>query len=71
MSEVYKEIAYYSEGLEGIYIINIVYGIDDYIIWRYSTDKFIHRTKIYTDRNGDSYFKCYGRKIYLRDCLRL
>lgn len=67
--EELKIKAVYSFGLEGIEILDILYGVEDKIIWRYSTDKKIHYTKIYYKNRA--YFKADNRKIYLDECLRV
>ena len=65
-------IAYYS-GYAGIEIKDIEYGIEDYIIFvagAWCSNKTVHRVKVYygVDR---PYFKYYGNRIYLDDCLRV
>lgn len=59
----------------GIAIIDILYGIEDYIVWYNSQieseKRKIHVSKIYYSEN-DAYFKPYGSMyIKLSDCLRI
>ena len=59
----------------GIAILDILYGIEDYIVWYDSQIKAekrkIHVSKIYYSKNG-RYFKPYGSlHIKLYDCLRI
>jgi len=72
----HKSIAYYS-GLNGLEIKGIEYGIDDYIYcisraW-YGGEKArkYHRVKIQYTRNGAAYFRIYGQRIPLNDCIRM
>ena len=64
-----KVKAVYSFGLEGIEILDIVYDTDDSIVWRYTTDKKPHCTKIYYGER--SYFKADNKHIYLDECIRV
>lgn len=59
----------------GIAIIDILYGIDDYIVWYDSQietkKRKIHVSKIYYTENG-GYFKPYGSLyVKLSECLRV
>ena len=59
----------------GIAIIDIIYGIEDYIVWYNSQidaeKRKIHVSKIYCSENGD-YFKPYGSMyVKLSECLRV
>lgn len=59
----------------GIVILDILYGIDDYIVWydsQIETEKRkIHVSKIYYSENG-AYFKPYGSMyVKLSECLRI
>ena len=65
-----KAVAVYSMGLVGYEVLDIVYGIDDYIITRYSHDRSLHKTKIYYN-NDRTYTKLYGRRVYMDECLRV
>lgn len=65
-------IAYYS-GFNGIEIKDIEYGINDYVIavsGAWGGTKTAHRVKIYSNINGDMYFKLYGIRIPLNECIR-
>lgn len=65
-------VAYYS-GFGGIEIKDIEYGINDYIIavsGAWCSNKSVHRVKIYYGANGNAYFKLYGVRIPLNECIR-
>lgn len=59
----------------GIAVIDIIYGIEDYIVWYdsqiESEKRKIHVSKIYYSENG-GYFKPYG-SIYIKlsECLKV
>ena len=62
-------IGFYYDGLSGLEIKYIEYGIEDYVYYiaRYGKESY-HRSKIH---DGDrAYFKFYGRNIYLDEILR-
>lgn len=53
----------------GIAILDIIYGIDDFVVWYDSQQpqKKIHVSKVY-----DTYFRIYGSlRIKLADCMRV
>lgn len=59
----------------GIAIIDIIYGIEDYVVWYNSQieskKRKIHVSKIYYSENG-GYFKPYGSLyVKLSECLRV
>lgn len=54
----------------GIYIYDIEYGINDEVIWGWSNDSRIHRSRIYDDREGNPYFNAGGSRQYLNEFLR-
>lgn len=59
----------------GIAIIDIIYGIEDYIVWYNSQieseKRKIHVSKIYCSENG-GFFKPYGSLyVKLSECLRV
>lgn len=59
----------------GIAIIDIIYGIEDYIVWYNSQieseKRKIHVSKIYYSENG-GFFKPYGSLyVKLSECLRV
>ena len=65
-------IGYYSVcNSLGVYVYDIQYGIDDYIISGWSDNTNIRKRKIYTNREGRSYFNMNGRKIFLDEVCRL
>lgn len=66
-------IAYYS-GLNGIEIKGIEYGIDDYIycisgVW--GGGRAYHRCKVYYTASGRDFFKVYGQRVPLDECIRM
>ena len=69
-------VAYYS-GLNGLEIKEIIYDIDDYVIfidnaWNgKSTYKNVHKSKIYYSNNDRDYFRFNGYRIPLNECLRM
>ena len=68
--EEYNEkdaIAYFSYGLWGCEVIDIIYDVDDYLVIR---DKpRIYTRKVYESSKG-SYIKMYGSRIYLDNIMR-
>ena len=68
-----QTIAVYN-GLNGVEIKSIEYGINDYI---YSVSGIFgggidcHRSKVYYTLQGEPYFKLYGYRIHLSECLRV
>ncbi len=71
-----KAVAIYGlSNFGGIAIIDILYGIDNYIVWydsQIETEKRkIHVSKIYCTENG-GYFKPYGSLyVKLSECLKV
>jgi hypothetical protein len=68
-----ESVAYYS-GLNGLEIKGIEYGIDDYIyfvsgVW--GGGKAFHRRKIQCTRKGEAFFRVYGYKVPLDECIRM
>ena len=66
-------IAYYS-GLIGLEIHGIEYDIDDYIyfvsgVW--GGGKAYHRRKIQYTRSGAAFFRVYGYRVPLDECIRM
>ena len=61
----------------GVEILDIIYDIDDAVIWRYAgdckVDKKIHRSKIYCWSNGEDWFfrTTEGLKIYGSEICRV
>lgn len=52
-------------------ILNIEYGINDYVICKFSDKKRTHRIKIQATKKGDNYFRLQGRNYYLDEFIRL
>ena len=71
-----KSIAYYS-GLNGLEIKDIIYGIDDHVIFTVNawygknSYKDVHMAKIYNNAAGDAYFRFKGYTIPLNECIRM
>jgi hypothetical protein len=54
-----------------IIILDIEFGIDDYIIFKYSNDKRKRKAKIKYDYNRQSYyFTSHGYRYYLDEFIR-
>lgn len=66
-------LAVHSMGLVGIEIYDIEHGFDEYVYWIYTGDTvpIYHRSKVYINVSGESYFLAFGRRVYLNDCLRV
>ena len=66
-------IAYYS-GLNGLEIHGIEYSIDDYIYCvsgAWGGGKAFHRCKIQYARSGTAFFRVYGHRVPLDECIRM
>ena len=67
-----KTVAYYS-GWNGIEIKGIEYGINDYIIYitnAFTSNKKVHKTRVYYSSGENDYFIADGKRIKLNECLR-
>ena len=71
-----KSVAYYS-GLNGLEIKDIVYDINDYVVFTVNawygknSYKDVHKSKIYYSANGNDYFRYNGYTIPLNECIRM
>ena len=69
-----KPVAVYSFGLCGIEILDIEYGINDAVIYRFCSGseevEKPHRARIYYSNNDRNYFLYNGRRIHLDECMR-
>lgn len=68
-----ESIAYYS-GLNGLEIKGIEYGINDYVYCVSGVlggGKAFHRRKVQYTREGEAFFRVYGYKIPLEECIRI
>lgn len=69
-----ESIAYYS-GLNGLEIKGIEYGIDDYIYcvsgawYGGKAAKQYHRVKVQYTRKGTAFFRVYGHRVPLDECI--
>lgn len=67
-----KAIAYYNNGiLDTIFIYDILYDIDNFVLYKHIRQKRPYKSKIRYDRQGNAYFITYGSKYYLSEFLRL
>ena len=66
-----KAVATYClSNLGGIEILDILYGIDDYVVVRYYGESY-HRVKINYTMSGRSYFRIGAYRIYLDECMKV
>ena len=70
-----ENIAYKAfTAFDGIVVHGIEYGIEDKIIFSYQHDGKIvgkiHKCKVYSNASGETYFRFYGRREYLKDYLK-
>lgn len=69
-------IAYYS-GFNGLEIKRIIYGCDDFVVcvsgsWHGGVEaKKAHCVKIEYTRSGKPFFRVYGHRIPLDECIRM
>ena len=54
-----------------ILIIDVLYGIEDKIVWKYSFEDKIHKTKLYTTTTNRNYFLIKGKREYLEEYIRI
>ena len=54
-----------------INIIDIEYGIEDKILWKWSNSDKLHKTKIYNSRKGRYYFLVDKIRYYLDEFINL
>lgn len=69
----HDSVAYYS-GLNGLEIKGIEYGIDDYVYCvsgAWGGGKAFHRCKIQYDPERAAFFRVYGHKVPLDECIRM
>lgn len=52
-------------------VLEIEYGIDDYVIYKFSNDIKARRGKLYTTVKGRSYFKVRGTRYYLDEFMKV
>lgn len=65
--------AVYSFGYTGLEIHGIEYGLDDYVIYKYTDGEKVysyHCSKIRYTISGKAYFVWRGRRIHLSNCMR-
>lgn len=68
-----ESIAYYS-GLNGLEIKGIEHDIDDFIYCvsgAWGGGKAFHRCKIQYTRKGAAFFRVYGYRVPLDECIRM
>lgn len=67
-----KAKAYYNIGiLDTIFIYNIIYDIDNFVVFRHTRQKRLHKAKVRCNKQGKFYFVSYGKKYYLSEFLML
>ena len=58
----------------GVEILDIEYGIDDYVIWRYNCgepEKILHKAKIKDSGRGYQYIQLNEFRVRLDECMRV
>lgn len=68
-----ESIAYYS-GLNGLEIKGIEYGVNDFVYCvsgAWGGGKTFHRCKIQYTRSGAAFFRVYGYRVLLNECIRM
>ena len=66
-----EPIGVYSMGLFGVYVYDIVYGIDDYVVAGWSDRTNTRRRKVYYDKEGEPYFNIASFRVYFNEVMRL
>lgn len=70
-----KPIAVYSmSNWGGIEILDIIYGIDDYVVARYNFGKAedkVHKVKIRYGADDNTYFRLDDYRVNLDECMRV
>lgn len=54
----------------GIEVVGFDYGTNDYVKWRWTGEKKIHRNIVYFTSSGRAYFKNNGSRHYLDEFMR-
>lgn len=54
-----------------IFVVGMDRGTEDYVVWRFSNESKIRRSKLHFDVNGEPYFKSNGWKYYLGEFMRM
>lgn len=68
-----KSVAYWS-GCSGIEIKDILYGINDSVVFvagAWYGKKSVHKARIYNNASGNLYFKYHGYTIPFDECIRM
>lgn len=55
----------------GIECLGFDYGINDYMKWRFTGERKIHRSIVYFNSKGEAYIKWNGSRHYLNDFMRV
>ena len=66
-----EPIGVYYFGLFGVYVYDIIYGINDYIVAGWDDFTNTRKRKIYTDKEGNAYFNFNNCRIYLNEVERI
>jgi len=64
-----KTIGYWSFGLTGLEVKEIIHDVDDYIVGIYNNTS-VHKLKVYNNEKG-SYVNFNKSKLYMNDCMRV
>lgn len=54
-----------------LYVVEIEYGIDDKVIFRFSNEEKERKAKLYSNMKGESFFKIRGKRYYLKDFMKV
>lgn len=74
MSDIKVIGTYCMSNWGGIEILDIEYGIDDRIVYRYNfgqPENKIHKARVYYSAGDRSYFNTKHGRIYLGECMRV
>ena len=66
-----EPIGVYYFGLFGVYVYDIEYDINDYVIAGWDDFTNTRKRKIYTDKEGNVYFNFNNCRIYLNEVERI
>ena len=69
----YQASSYYTIGVN-VLIHSIEYGINDYVLWSWSDEKIVNKSKVLYSKEGNPYFRsgyCGSLKFWLDDFIRV
>ena len=73
LERIYKDkrpIGLYSSGLSGFYVMDVLYGIEEYLVTCDSNRKNYRKNKVFTSESGKYFIRKFNRRIYLTEILR-